>query len=255
MPESGPPAERRYRELALAAGGVDCWSVPLRRFPAEARPVAVALLSAEERERAARFHFDEHREEYTRSHAALRILLARYLGVEADSLVIAPDGSGRPVLAKPARHLHFNLSHSGETALVALASAAPVGIDAEIVRDFPDLLEIAMRYFAPREVADLRRLDAARRREAFYVTWTRKEAFVKALGLGLSYPLDTFCTGPQDRPPRLTRARGAPYPDWTMADLKLGKGYKGAVAIRLPNATVRLQEATWPWLLERLRYF
>ena len=252
MVQSGPAAARSHRELALAADGVDCWSVPLQCFPAEARCVAVALLSAEQRERAARFHFDEHREAYTLSQAALRILLARYLGAEAGSLVIAPDGSGRPVLAQPAGRLHFNLSHSGEAALVAVACAAPVGVDVEVVRDLPDLLEIATRYFAPAEVAGLRRLDGAQRREAFYVTWTRKEAFVKALGLGLSYPLDAFCTGPQDCPPRLTRAGGAHYLDWTMADLGLGDRYKGAVAVHLPNATVRLREATWPWLLEDL---
>jgi 4'-phosphopantetheinyl transferase len=242
----GPPA--------LPADVVDCWFVRLTDFPRDARDVAFALLSADEQEAARRFHFDHHRELYVRSHAALRLLLAHCLQVAPSALVIAPDGSGgRPILAVPSGCLHFNLSHSGEAALVAVAESAPVGVDIELVRELPDFVEIAGRFFAPAEVADLCQLDPADRLGAFYVTWTRKEAFVKGLGLGLSYPLDAFCTGAQDRPPHLTRADGTPYADWTMADLAPAAGYKAAIAVQRPRAEVRCREAQWPWLVEGLQ--
>ncbi len=246
-------AGRRDPRLVLPADRVDCWFVPLAAFPADARAAAFALLSAEEQERAHRFYFDQHRELYVRSHAALRLLLARYVAVPAGSIIIAPDQSGRPILAEPAGALHFNLSHSGEAALVAVAAGAPVGVDLEFMRTLVDFLDIAERFFAPAEVADLRRLDAEQRLGAFYVTWTRKEAFVKGLGLGLSYPLHAFCTGAQDRPPLLTRADGTPHADWMMADLAPAQGYKAAVVVQLPQAAIQYREAPWPWLLEGLQ--
>jgi len=82
------------------------------------------------------------------------------------------------------------------------------------------------------------------------VTWTRKEAFVKALGLGLSFPLDAFCTGRQDRPARLTQ-RGAVSSKWTISDLAPARGYKAAVAVRQPSIALNCREVTWPWLLAR----
>jgi hypothetical protein len=76
---------------------------------------------------------------------------------------------------------------------------------------------------------------------------------VKALGLGLSYPLDAFCTGPQDAPPRLRPTGGAPYSDWTLTDLAPAEGYKGAVAVRSPMIALRSRQAEWPWLLDGVR--
>ena len=237
---------------ALAPDRVDCWGVSLTDFPAGTEAVAAALLSAEERERAVRFHFERHRTLYIRAHAALRLILARYLGVAAASLRIAPDATGRPVLTAPAGRLHFNLSHSGDAALVAVSRSAPVGIDIEAVREIADFVAIARRHFAPAEVDDLLRLPPQQQRDGFYVTWTRKEAFVKALGLGLSFPLGSFCTGAQDGPPRLTQATGALCSDWSMADLTPADGYKAAVAVQRPGVAVERRDARWPWLLDGL---
>jgi 4'-phosphopantetheinyl transferase len=236
---------------ALAPDRVDCWGVSLTDFPAGAEAVAAALLSADERERAARFHFERHQTLYIRAHAALRLILARYLGVAPASLCIVPDATGRPILA-PAAGLHFNLSHSGDAALVAVACSAPVGVDIEVVREIADFVAIARRHFAPAEVDDLLRLPPEQQRDGFYVTWTRKEAFVKALGLGLSFPLGSFCTGAQDRAPRLTQVTGALYSDWSMADLAPADGYKAAVAVHQPGVAIDCRDARWPWLLDGL---
>jgi 4'-phosphopantetheinyl transferase len=239
--------------LAPPTEHVDCWAVALAALPAEAEGAALALLSASERERMERFCFERHRRLYGRSHAALRLLIARYVGASPASLLIAPDANGRPLLASPAGRLHFNLSHSGEAALFAVSCSAAVGVDVEVVRDVPDFAAIARRHFAPTEVEFLLGLAPEERLGGFYVTWTRKEAFVKALGLGLSFPLDAFCTGRPDGRPDLRRAGGAAYTDWTMADLKPAIGYKGAVAIHRPNHAIRCRQAGWPWLLDAIK--
>jgi phosphopantetheinyl transferase len=107
-----------------------------------------------------------------------------------------------------------------------------------------------MRYFAASEVEGLVSLSPKQRCESFYVTWTRKEALVKALGLGLSFPLDAFCTGRQDCPPRLTQGDVA-WSDWTIADLAPGPGYEAAIAVRQPDVALHFREVNWAWLLAR----
>jgi 4'-phosphopantetheinyl transferase len=233
----------------LTAHRVDCWFVSLAAVPADAENLAAAILSKDERKRAAGFYFERQRQCYIRSHAALRLLLGRYLMTAPDAIAIVADTYGRSMLAARAGDLEFNLSHSGDAVLVGV-SLHPLGVDIELVRDVPDCLAIAKRHFAPIEVEELLRLAPEQRREGFYVTWTRKEAFVKALGLGLSFPLDAFCTGRQDRPPRLTQ-KGTVCSDWTIADLAPVRGYKAAVAVRQPNVALHCREGSWPWLLAR----
>jgi 4'-phosphopantetheinyl transferase len=138
--------------------------------------------------------------------------------ITPDTIDLVADIYGRPTLAARAGGLEFNLSHSGDAVLVGVSLHYALGVDIEMVRDVPDFLAIAKRHFAPIEIKELLRLAPEQRCEGFYVTWTRKEAFIKARGLGLSFPLDAFCTGRQDRPPRLTQG-GAVCCDWTIADV------------------------------------
>jgi 4'-phosphopantetheinyl transferase len=242
--------ERCNVSIRLTLGCVHCWFVSLAAFPADAEGLAVAILSKDERKRAASFYFERQRQCYIRSHAALRLLLGRYLMTAPDAIAIAADTYGRPTLAARAGGLEFNLSHSGDAVLVGV-SLHPLGVDIELVRDVLDLLEIAKSHFGPSEVEELLRLAPEQRCESFYATWTRKEALVKALGLGLSFPLDAFCTGRQDRPPRLTQVGGAVWSDWTIADLVPVPGYKAAMAVRQPNVALHCREASWQWLLVR----
>jgi 4'-phosphopantetheinyl transferase len=235
--------------VQLAEGCIDIWFLSLAAFPADAESLAVAILSKDERKRATGFYFERQRQCYIRSHAALRLLLGRYLMTAPDAIAMVANTYGRPMLAAPAGDLEFNLSHSGDAVLVGV-SLRPLGVDIELVRDIPNFLEIAKRHFAPSEVEELLRLAPEQRCESFYVTWTRKEALVKALGLGLSFPLDAFCTGRQDRPPRLTQVGGAVC-DWAIADLVPVPGYKAAMAVRQPNVALRCREVSWSWLLAR----
>jgi 4'-phosphopantetheinyl transferase len=187
-------------------------------LPDDAKGTLHTLLSADEIERSERFRFEHLRAHYISRHAALRLLLARYLQASPTSLLLVPEANGRPILANPPCRMHFNLSHSGDVALVAASSIAPVGVDVEEVRNVPNFLKIARDHFAATEVEDLLRSAAEKRLSSFFVTWTRKEAFVKALGLGLSFPLDAFSTGRPDHPP-LLRLGGTRCTDWTMVDL------------------------------------
>jgi 4'-phosphopantetheinyl transferase len=242
------PVPRR-RDLALPTDGVDCWAVALDALRGDAEATTTALLSADERARAERFRFERHRRMYANTHAALRLVLARYLQTSPTSVWIVADRNGRPVLAEFER-LHFNLSHSGGLALVAVSCAAPVGVDVEEIRDVPDFADIASRFFAPGEVDNVLRLPPADKLGGFFVTWTRKEAYVKALGLGLSFPLDAFSTGRPDGPAHVKPAGGTVDADWTLADLSCGSDYRAALAIGRRQAPVECRAAAWSWLLD-----
>jgi 4'-phosphopantetheinyl transferase len=146
-------------------------------------------LARGERERAARFRFERDRRRFIAARARLRELLGARLGAAPEAIELACGESGKPVLAGrfAASGLQFSVSHSEDLALYAFASA-PVGIDVEARRPLAEARAIAERFFAPRE----RRLD-------FFYAWTRKEAFVKALGGGLALPLEALdlCTAPR----------------------------------------------------------
>lgn len=242
-----PAASAENPQLALQLGRVDCWAVSLADVPAEAEATFRQLLSADEVARAARFHFEKDRANYAARHAALRAIIARYLALTPCSLVFVDEAHGRPALA--GHHgLYFSLSDSGELALVAVATIASVGIDVERMRELPDLAGIARGHFAPAECDDLLRMPEKKQLPAFFTTWARKEAFIKAIGLGLSFPLASFSTGATGQTPVL-HIDGRHADDWTMADLDPADGYKSALAVRHPQVSIRCFHADWAWLM------
>lgn len=167
-----------------------------------------SLLSPAERERAERFRAATHRNRYVVARGRLRQLLAERLGLATASIGITMTAYGKPLLAPQHAHagLEFNLSHSGALALYAFTRGQPVGIDVEQLREIPDADDLAARFFSTAEAAAFRALPAERRNEAFLACWTRKEAFVKAIGEGLSHPLEAFdVTLDPDLPARITR--------------------------------------------------
>ena len=239
----------RPSPIVRAANCVDCWLISLAAFPDDADHFAFALLSDDERNRATRFHFKRDRNFYVRRHAALRLLLARYLTMKPAAITFAANGSGRPTLAGDPEELQFNLSHSADAALLAVSRGSALGVDIERIREVSDMIAIAERNFAPTEFAPLLRLNSEQQTDGFFVTWTRKEAFLKGLGLGLSSRLDAICTGRQDRPPRVT-IDGVACGGWTIADLSPLEGYKAAVAVRPTDVAVHCQEISWQQLLK-----
>jgi len=194
---------------------------------------AIDLLDRVERDRAARFVFEEDRRRFIASHAATRQTLARCLDRAPESLQFATGPHGKPHLVDPPQDIRFSLSHSGDQALLAIALGQDVGVDLEAHRPI-DARELAQRYFAPREIDALLRLPDAEQLPAFFRCWTRKEAFIKALGRGLSFPLDGFeVSVEEDGSAQLLRACAA-APDaldrWRIVALDAGAGHAAALA-------------------------
>jgi 4'-phosphopantetheinyl transferase len=156
--------------------------------------VLAGLLSDAERERASRLVFDRDRRRFIVSRVRLRQLLAERLGVPPESLEFAYGAYGKPAIALgPADpDLRFNVSHCDDLAVYAFSCGLDVGVDVEAVRALPEADRIAAHFFSPRENDAYRALDPRDKPLGFFNCWTRKEAFIKALGDGLCHPLDGF---------------------------------------------------------------
>jgi 4'-phosphopantetheinyl transferase len=197
------------------------------------------VLSDAERERAGRFAFRRDARRFIVARARLRQLLAARSGVPAESVALTYGAHGKPALADPGndRGLRFNLSHRDELAVFAFSFGREVGIDIEALRELPDADDLAARFFSPREHEAYQALDRGERTVGFFNCWTRKEAFVKALGEGLSHPLDSFDVSlTPGEPAELLRVAPTP-PDgrrWRLQGFAPAPGYVAAVAIEVP---------------------
>ena len=158
---------------------------------------------------------------------ALRCLLSRYLGTPPAKIQIFAHANGKPAISGL---LGFNVAHSGAVGLIALGLGCDVGVDVEKARPFADMEQVADRFFCIDEAEEIRKLADADRQMAFFRCWTRKEAYVKALGSGLSTPLDSFRVSvAKDEPARFIRLpEGSPA--WSLYDVEVAEGYAAAVA-------------------------
>jgi 4'-phosphopantetheinyl transferase len=186
-------------------GEVALWTLvfpPPKPVPAIFREV----LGPSELARAQRFVREEDRRQFLLSHGALRLILAAATGLAPGAVAYGRSERGKPYLV--GGELAFNLSHAGNCVLVAVTAGSPVGVDVEPLRALSDADGLVERFFATEEIQAYRTCPGDRRTEAFFTFWTRKEAYVKALGGGLSIPLGAFAVSLDD-PVRLVR----PYPD------------------------------------------
>ena len=207
-----------------------------------------ALLDGEERRRAARFVNPTDCSRFVLAHVALRLFLARCLGVEPTSVRYENGVHGKPRLMPGLIPLEFNMSHSAGLGLLAVARDRPVGVDVEHVRDLADALDIADTHFSVAERRALRSLPPAERRPAFFYCWTRKEAVIKAGGEGLGRALDSFDV---DLAPGSLSAlkrwagRSGGEADMFLRDLPAPPGYAAAAAVAAPeSALMRWRELT-----------
>lgn len=184
-----------------------------------------ALLAPEERDRASRFRYARDRDRYVARRGQLRTLLAGEVDRPAFALRITEDSHGRPFLADHP-DLHFNLSHSNGRALFAIAHGFRVGCDLEWRNPELACRNVAARLFAPAECAALDALPPAQWVAGFYNVWTRKEAFVKAVGLGLSYPLHAFTVSVAPGEPARLIAGGA---GWSLSSFEPAPGFQAAL--------------------------
>lgn len=235
MPVWLPAPEPSSPDWTLAPGAVHVWLAPLDADAAALDRMAT-LLSDDERQRVQRFAFQRDHAPYIATRATLRALLAAYLGVPTTAFAFAYGPNGKPSLAPPyaASNLHFNTSHSRDYALVAVARERAVGVDIEYMRPQPRAARLAERFFSPYEFGVWQGLPPERQHDAFYACWTRKEAFVKATGKGLTQILTEFdVTLDPDAPARLLRIAGddEAAARWSLASLPAPTGYVAALAL------------------------
>lgn len=227
-------------ELTLAPNQIHVWRTVLdATFHAND---LITLLSPDEQSRARAFRFPEHRARYIIAHASLRRILARYTRIAPQDLVFATDAFGKPDLLQSESALRFNLAHSEELAVCAITSNVPIGVDVESIKPIENLADIATRFFSPREVAALLALPADQHTRGFFNCWTRKEAYIKAIGKGLSQPLDQFEVSlAPGEPARFLFARDDPHiaERWSLFSLEPAPGYVGAIAIPARDCELR----------------
>jgi len=223
-----PPAPLLMGEIWVWIASLDLEAEPAERLS--------RLLSDDEQERARRFHMRRDATRFKVGRAALRTILGECLGVEPQVVDFRYGPRGKPELAArfDRAGLRFNASHSEGLGLYAVTTWRRIGVDIERVRPMPDLESIAERWFSPHEQQELRRLAPGERNEGFFNCWTRKEAYIKAIGEGLSHPLDRFTVSlAPGGPVRLERVEGDPAEAgrWTLAAPTPEPGYAAAVAV------------------------
>lgn len=249
-----------------AAHPVPCWPplVPLPLNPLEVRVWCAsapgceskltelkAVLSEEEVLRSERFRFDKDRLSYVVSHAMLRIVLGKALRDDPSSFCFGTEGNGKPFLSdpRPSEHrVRFNLSHSHGITLLAVCLDLEVGVDVEQVRPTRDVTEIVDRFFASSESIAFKAIAPSRKTETFFRAWTRKEAILKGLGVGITQGLDKAeVSFSEDGDPRVIRLDPAwgDATQWRLWKLDPAPGFCAALACKTSGAGVRVGLGSW----------
>jgi 4'-phosphopantetheinyl transferase len=224
------------------------WRIQVDR-PDEADAL-VPLLSETERQRANSCYFAKDRTRFVIAHGMLRRILAGYAGIDADALSFDAGEFGKPSLRSDhAREgLEFNLSHSGDLALLAVSESGPVGVDIQRWDERAELLDIASRFFSTAECESLRTLAGSPSLviDAFYAAWSRKEAYLKATGHGVSRGLQHFdVTLSPAEPARLLADRLDPLgvTRWVLASISVTEGYSAALCVAAPLGEIVVLDA------------
>lgn len=224
---------------------VDVWKIPLQME--EDAVCHRRLLSHDELQRADRFRFEKPRIRFIAARVAMRQILSRYLGIAPQKLAFYYGPQGKPELhPNQGAEIKFNLSHSRDCGLLAVTAGRRVGVDIQYVDERVPCRDIACHFFSPTEVNTLRNIADDEGAEAFFSCWTRKEAYIKALGQGLSVPLDSFDVtfGPGVLP-ALLRVEGSTHQSspWRVYDLNAPIGYKAALVVE--GRRHRLRHHSW----------
>jgi len=245
--------DRSPEPLTLGDKEVHVWHVSLD-LPVSQIQRLGQTLSEEERRRAERYRFQKDRTRFIVSHGVLRTILGRYLKTKPGRVRFCCNACGKPELAEETGNgaLRFNMSHAHERALYAVTYGRAVGVDIEYIR--PDLAEekIAERFFSPLEVAVLRALPKHMQPRAFLNCWTRKEAYIKARGQGLSMALDRFDMSLTPGAPAALLSVNGDHQEasrWSLRELPVGSDYVAALAVEGQGWLLRCGQ--WTEQLER----
>ena len=247
MTESSPSWETPPTQLILPRNAVHVWRASLHVSASELRAFEDTL-AVDERARAERFYFQKHREHFIAGRGLLRNILSRYLDGAPDQLRFCYNSYGKPALTKEsgAEGLCFNLSHSHGIALYAITHGREIGVDIEYFRPDVEAEKLAERFFSPREAAVLRTLPEHLRKEGFFNCWTRKEAYIKAEGKGMSIPLSTFDVSlTPGEPAALLRTQNHSQETsrWSLQALNPEPSYAAALAVKGHDRELKC----WQW--------
>jgi 4'-phosphopantetheinyl transferase len=237
----------RPADLVLNDDEVHVWCASLNQSASSMERLAHSL-SLEECKKAERFYFAKDRLRFIVRRGLLRTILSYYLDIQPDQIRFRYGSHGKPELAEMSLRttLRFNLSHSRGLALYAVTHLRSVGIDVEYVRPITDAEEMVQRYFSPQEKAAFLGLPASLRLWGFFNCWTRKEAYLKALGDGLARPLDSFAVSlAPGETARLLNIEGKPHDAsrWSLQELAPASGYVAALAAEGQDWSL----ACWQW--------
>lgn len=235
----------------LGLGEVHIWRIWLDVAQDEVESLQVSV-SKNEMERSKKFHFRKDRERYIVAHSSLRHILSRYLDLPPDQIHFTYNEQGKPELdpAYDYNAMRFNLSHSDSVGLVAISRGSRLGVDVERIRLQAHIEEIAHRFFSPGEVRQLMSQPESQREEAFFRCWTRKEAYLKALGVGMLLPLDHFEVALEPGvPPKIIHIGGdeGEAERWNLYHIDPMEGYIGALVVEGNPVKLKfLQSQVWP---------
>jgi 4'-phosphopantetheinyl transferase len=206
-----------------------------------------SILAPDEQIKAQRFHFISDQRRYRLMRIALRRLLAETLNCDPRAIHFHYSANGKPILAKPDRQVYFNISHSGDYGLIGIADDQLIGVDLEFMQPKSDSLKLAQRFFSPSESVWLNTQSPANQDVAFYQLWTAKEAFLKAIGVGISAGLDTVILSKN-----FQKYESLPDPyqttNWQLRSQPFFDHYWGAIALNSPEKqlnSVEIQSYCW----------
>jgi 4'-phosphopantetheinyl transferase len=237
--------------LDLKMGEVHVWRASLNLSHDRIRSLH-RTLSADERLRAGRFHFARDRNRFVAARGTLRSILSRYLKITADRIRFQYNPFGKPSLAEChiAEGIEFNLAHSHDLALYAFSRVNQLGVDIEYMQAKIAFMNIVQDFFPWQEKALLRKVPKNERCKVFFECWTRREAYLKALGRGLSLTLDHFHVEPTENEDTSTLAvvngNLRNVSSWFVKTVKPGESYIGALVVRKRPDRLRF----WEWVHE-----
>jgi 4'-phosphopantetheinyl transferase len=216
---------------SLGEPDVHLWRAPLS-ISRELLQVFAGILATDEQSRAARFYFERHRNQFIAARGWLRTIIARYLNIPRDALNFTYSRYGKPSLETKAQ-LRFNVAHSGNFALYAFVLNRDIGIDIELMNSDFAGEAIATRFFSQNEIAALLAFPINKQVQAFFDCWTRKEAFIKAQGMGLSLPLNQFEVSLNHDQPALLRTNwdAGEATRWMLMNIDVAGDYAAAFAV------------------------
>lgn len=226
MPQLTPP----IITLPPNINAIDIWKVSIDTLPIDITSL-IDLLDNLERERYQHLH-KNHQLTYLVSHAACRQILAKYLTVPAEQIKYKKNQYGKPLLDHETS-IHFNMSHSHYYALIAVSNHSEIGVDIEYIEKKTSWEKIARRFFHDKEIAFLFDSDPSKQKSIFFQIWTRKEAYIKALGTGFSTPFSSFNVTEEN----ITNDTNTII--WYQKNLELSSQYFAAVTQNTPIEKIR----------------